>query len=204
MHEVHARLIGRAAQPRLSTRGAAADGGCRWLSVGVSKTVLGVIHANSKPKASFSMAHYHKPLAAAVALNTGIFVVGAVAGWQAHSLSLLMESVHNFSDELALVLLYLAFILSGGVSRHLVRAANFFNSVGLIAVSALLIWQAIDHLLHPEAVSGLFPLAVGLGAAAANGCAHHPDGFFHLRSFGLVDDSALGDRVHRSRGDHFT
>lgn len=114
------------------------------------------------------MAHYRKPLAAAVALNTGIFVVEAVAGLQAQSLSLLMDSIHNFSDELALIFLYLAFVLSQGISRNLVRSANFFNSVGLIAVSALLIWQAIHRLFHPEVVLGLFPIVVGLGAAAAN------------------------------------
>ena len=35
------------------------------------------------------MAHYRKPLAAAVALNSGIFVVEAAAGYQAGSLSLI-------------------------------------------------------------------------------------------------------------------
>ena len=44
------------------------------------------------------MAHYRKPLAAAAGLNTAIFVVEAVAGFQADSLSLLMDSVHNLSD----------------------------------------------------------------------------------------------------------
>lgn len=73
------------------------------------------------------MAHHRKPLAAAVALNTGIFVVEAIAGLQAHSLSLLMDSIHNFSDELALVFLFLAVILSQGVSRNLVRPANLFT-----------------------------------------------------------------------------
>ena len=51
------------------------------------------------------MAHSRKPVAAAVALNTGIFVVEAVAGYQASSLSLIMDSVHNLSDELALICL---------------------------------------------------------------------------------------------------
>lgn len=114
------------------------------------------------------MAHYRKPLAAAVVLNTAISVVEAIAGLQTHSLSLLMDSLHNFSDELALVLLFLAFVLSERISRNLVRSANLFNSVGLIAVSALLIWQAIDRLFYPETVLGLFPIVVGLGAAAAN------------------------------------
>src|SRR5205823_7701032 len=77
------------------------------------------------------MAHYRKPLAAAAALNTAIFVVEAVAGFQADSLSLIMDSVHNLSDEMALVFLYLAFVLPHGVSRHLLRSANVFNSVGL-------------------------------------------------------------------------
>jgi len=49
------------------------------------------------------MAHYRKPLGAAVGLNTAIIVVEAVAGWQANSLSLLMDSIHNLSDEMALV-----------------------------------------------------------------------------------------------------
>jgi Co/Zn/Cd efflux system component len=79
-----------------------------------------------------------------------------------------MDSVHNLSDEMALVFLYLAFILSLGVSRNLLRSANVFNSVGLIAVSALLLWQAIERVLHPVPIDGAVPIIVGLAAAAAN------------------------------------
>src|SRR5260370_2227948 len=114
------------------------------------------------------MAHYRRPLAAAGALNTAIFVVEGVAGFQADSLSLLMDSVHTFSDEMALVLLYLAFVLPHGVSRHLLRSANVFNSVGLVLISALLLWQAVERMLHPAPVAGTVAIAVGLLAAAAN------------------------------------
>jgi cobalt-zinc-cadmium efflux system protein len=114
------------------------------------------------------MAHYRKPLAAAAGLNTAIFVVEAVAGFQADSLSLLMDSVHNLSDEMALVFLYLAFVLPHGVSRHLLRSANVFNSVGLVLVSAVLLWQAVERMLHPAPVLGSVTIAVGLIAAAAN------------------------------------
>jgi Co/Zn/Cd efflux system component len=114
------------------------------------------------------MAHYRKPLAAAVALNTAIFVVEAIAGFQAQSLSLIMDSVHNLSDEMALVFLYLAFILPLGVSRNLLRSANVFNSVGLIAVSALLLWQAVERVLNPIPVQGLIPIVIGIAAALAN------------------------------------
>jgi cation diffusion facilitator family transporter len=114
------------------------------------------------------MAHYRKPLAIAVVLNTGIFVVEAVAGYGAGSLSLVMDSVHNLSDEMALIFLYLAFILSQGVSRNLLRSANIFNSAGLIAVSALLLWQVVERLAHPVPVQGIVPIIVGIAAAAAN------------------------------------
>jgi cobalt-zinc-cadmium efflux system protein len=114
------------------------------------------------------MAHYRKPLAAAAALNSAIFVVEAIAGLQADSLSLVMDSVHNLSDEMALVFLYLAFVLPHGISRHLLRSANLFNSVGLVLISALLLWQSVDRVLHPTPVVGSVAIVVGLAAAAAN------------------------------------
>jgi cobalt-zinc-cadmium efflux system protein len=114
------------------------------------------------------MAHYRKSLAAAVALNSGIFVVEAVAGFAADSLSLVMDGVHNLSDELALILLYLAFVLPQGISRHLLRSANLFNSVGLVLISALLLWQAVERILIPGHVLGSVAIVVGVAAAAAN------------------------------------
>jgi cobalt-zinc-cadmium efflux system protein len=114
------------------------------------------------------MAHFRKQVGAAVALNTAIFVVEAVAGFEANSLSLLMDSVHNLSDEMALVFLYLAFILSAGFSRTFVRSANLFNSVGLIVVSALLLWPAVERFMTPAPVAGIVPIVVGLSAALAN------------------------------------
>jgi Co/Zn/Cd efflux system component len=114
------------------------------------------------------MAHHQKLVAAAAALNSAIFVVEGVAGFVAESLSLVMDSVHNLSDEMALVLLYLAFILPNGISRHLLRSANLFNSVGLVLVSALLLWQAVERILHPAPVLGLVAIVVGLAAAVAN------------------------------------
>jgi cobalt-zinc-cadmium efflux system protein len=92
----------------------------------------------------------------------------AAGGYGAGSLALIMDSAHNLSDELALVCLYLAFTWPRGPSRTLQRSANLLNSVGLIAVSAVLLWQAVERLLHPKPVEGLVPIVVGLAAAAAN------------------------------------
>jgi cobalt-zinc-cadmium efflux system protein len=114
------------------------------------------------------VAHHKKAVAAAVALNTAIFVVEAIAGFHAQSLSLVMDSVHNLSDEMALVFISLAFVLPQGVSRRLLRSANGFNSVGLIAVSGVLLWQSIERMLHPTPVFSSVAIVVGLAAAAAN------------------------------------
>ena len=114
------------------------------------------------------MAHHQRAVGSAVLLNTGIFGVELVAGWQASSLSLTMDGIHNLSDQLAMVAIWLAFIVARGPSRTLLRGANALNSVGLIAVSGVLLWQAVERMLHPEPVIGVIPIAVGLAAAAAN------------------------------------
>src|SRR6266536_2119375 len=107
------------------------------------------------------MAHYRRPLAAAAALNTAIFVVEAVAGFQADSLSLVMDSVHNLSDEMALVFLYLAFVLPDGISRHLLRSANVFNSVALVVglLAAAANWGVARLLLAPSRNNAAIRLA---------------------------------------------
>jgi cation diffusion facilitator family transporter len=123
---------------------------------------------NVATRGKLTLAHYQKAVAAALTINSAIFVVEAIAGYQADSLSLIMDSIHNLSDELALIFIYLAFVLSQGISRHLLRAANVFNSVGLIVVSVVLLWQSIERLLHPVPVQGVMVIAIGIAAAAAN------------------------------------
>jgi cation diffusion facilitator family transporter len=114
------------------------------------------------------MAHHRRAVGAAVALNTGISMVEAIAGYQSNSLSLIMDSAHNLSDEMALIALWLAFIVARGPSRTLLRSANLFNSIGLIVVSGVLLWQAVERFLHPVSIQGAVPIVIGLAAAAAN------------------------------------
>jgi cation diffusion facilitator family transporter len=114
------------------------------------------------------MAHNLKLVRAAVALNSLIFIGEAIAGTQAHSLSLLMDSVHNLSDVIALIAIWLAFVLAQNVSRTLLRSANLFNAVGLLVMSVVLLVQAVERLIHPAPVSGTVPIVVGLAAAGGN------------------------------------
>jgi Co/Zn/Cd efflux system component len=50
------------------------------------------------------MSQIRKPLALALSLNSAVFALELVGGMRAHSLSLIMDAVHNLSDELALAL----------------------------------------------------------------------------------------------------
>ncbi len=105
-------------------------------------------------------------------LNTAIVIVEAVAGWHANSLSLLMDSIHNLSDEMALVCVFLAFLLPttrSTRSRTLLQSANVLNSLGLLVISGALVWEAIARLLHPTPIAGIVPVVIGLAAAAGNG-----------------------------------
>jgi cobalt-zinc-cadmium efflux system protein len=114
------------------------------------------------------MAHRRAPLVTALALNTAALVVEVGAGVPAKSLSLVMDGVHNMSDEVALAFLVLAYSMRVGLSGRFLRSANLFNSVGLLAISAVLAWQVFERLREPVAVIGIVPIIVGLTAAAAN------------------------------------
>jgi cation diffusion facilitator family transporter len=114
------------------------------------------------------MAHRRPPLVRALQLNTAVLVVEIVAGISSNSFSLIMDGVHNLSDEVALVLLVLAYSLRAGLSGKLLRFANLFNSVGLLAIAAFLIIRVVERLSHPVEIFGAIPIIAGLIGAAAN------------------------------------
>ena len=104
----------------------------------------------------------------ALQLNTVVLVVEIAAGIGSNSFSLIMDGIHNLSDEVALVLLVLAYSLRTGLSGKLLRYANLFNSVGLLVISVFLILRVVERLSHPVEVFGLVPIVAGLIGALAN------------------------------------
>jgi len=114
------------------------------------------------------MAHRRKPLRLALALNSAVLVVELATGLGTSSLSLVIDSVHNLSDELALALLFLAYTLPAGLSGALLRSANFFNSIGLLAISGWIAWRSVERLGAPVPVIGLGPVLAGLLGVIGN------------------------------------
>jgi len=114
------------------------------------------------------MAHRRPPLVRALQLNSAVMVVEIAAGIGSNSFSLIMDGIHNLSDEVALVLLVLAYSLRAGLSGKLLRYAHLFNSVGLLAISGFVIVRVVERLSHPIEVFGLVPIVAGLIGAAAN------------------------------------
>ena len=114
------------------------------------------------------MSHRRPPLVRAVQLNTAVLVVEIAAGIGSNSFSLIMDGVHNLSDEVALVLLVLAYSLRAGLSGKLLRYANLFNSIGLLAICAFLVWRVVERLASPVQVPGMVPIVAGLIGALAN------------------------------------
>jgi len=114
------------------------------------------------------MAHRRKPLGLALALNSVVLGVELTTGVGTKSLSLIIDSVHNLSDELGLALLFLAYTLPAGVSGTLLQSANFFNSIGLLAISAYLGWRSVERLTAPVTVIGMGPVLAGLLGVVGN------------------------------------
>lgn len=104
---------------------------------------------------------------------TVVFVaVEVVAGIHAHSLALLSDAGHNFTDALALLLAWFGFYLESkpadenktyGYHRAGVLSA-FVNAMTLVALSLWILYEGVMRLRHPAAVqAGLMMVVAALG-----------------------------------------
>ncbi len=128
-------------------------------------------------------AHHHdragtrRALRLSLGLTVAFGLVELGAGFAFGSLALLADAVHNVSDgaaiAIALAALWAAGLPARGARTYGWRRAEvlaaLLNGVGLLAISALVIWQAAARLSNPEHVSGGGVLVVGLVGVAANG-----------------------------------
>ena len=109
---------------------------------------------------------------------TALFVViEVIAGFQSHSLALLSDAGHNFTDALALFLAWFGFYLQSkpanehktyGYHRAGVLSA-FVNALTLVALSAWILYEGVQRLRNPEAVHEDVMMAVAALGLALNG-----------------------------------
>jgi cobalt-zinc-cadmium efflux system protein len=106
------------------------------------------------------------------------FVLGeAVAGYLSHSLALMSDAGHNFSDALALALSWYGFQAAKqpatakrtfGSHRVGILAA-LANALTLVAIGAIIIWEAIERFRDPKPVQSGPMIWVALVAVVLNG-----------------------------------
>jgi len=111
-------------------------------------------------------------------LATVVFVaIEAVAGIESHSLSLLSDAGHNFTDALALLLAWLGVYFGRrppdhsrtyGYHRAGVLAA-FVNALSLLALAGFILWESYRRWTQPRAVNETTMLLVAALGFVVNG-----------------------------------
>jgi len=107
-----------------------------------------------------------------LALNLIIPVAQVIGGVYAHSMALISDATHNFSDFVAVLLAYIAhrigrkgasFQNTFGYKRAEILAATM-NVAILIGASAFIVYGAVERFYHPQAVLGkVVILLAGVG-----------------------------------------
>lgn len=112
-------------------------------------------------------------------LNATITIAEIIGGILSGSLALLSDAVHNLSDTVAIALSYLAYKIAQkpkdakrtfGYKRVEILAA-FINATVLLAISVVLIIEAVKRWQSPETINGTMMFivaAIGLGANLAS------------------------------------
>jgi cobalt-zinc-cadmium efflux system protein len=139
------------------------------------------VHAHSHGEDSHHHDHHHGAVGSRLKWSlaaTALFVaIEVFAGFRAHSLALLSDAGHNFTDAVALFLSWFGFYLQSkpadeiktyGYHRAGVLAA-FVNALTLIALSAWIFYESVLRLRAPEHVNQTIMMAVAALALAMNG-----------------------------------
>lgn len=129
------------------------------------------------------MAHTHshsyrktRVLFVALALTLGFVMIEAAAGFHAHSLALLSDAGHNFTDAFALLLAACGVYWEARPGNHIKtfgyqRAgvlAAFVNALTLGVLALVLFYESYRRLIHPEPVGEITMIVVAAIALVLN------------------------------------
>jgi len=115
-------------------------------------------------------------LGAAVGLTLAFVAVEALSGWFAHSLALISDAGHNLADAAALGLSWYAIRVAGKPShqgmtfgyRRVEVFAALINGLSLVMIAAVIAWEAIARIIHPELAEGRTMIVVAAAAIVLN------------------------------------
>lgn len=132
---------------------------------------------------SHDHAHHHAPesfnlaFGLAVGLNLAFTIIEAIYAVMANSMSLLADAGHNLGDVLGLLFAWGASFLltkaatkkfSYGYKRTSILAA-LLNSLILVGTSAIIAYESVNKLIHPQHVSEWIVIIVALIGIFING-----------------------------------
>src|SRR2546423_11560891 len=111
---------------------------------------------------NMGLSYINRAFIIGIILNFIFIIIEVIAGLSIHSLSLLSDAGHNLADVGSLALSLLAFKLLKAKSndrytygyRKTTVLAALFNSVILLVSIGAIIYEAINHLFHPEPLPG--------------------------------------------------
>lgn len=138
--------------------------------------------------------HHHshgagKTLTWSTVVTLAFVTIEVFAGLRSHSLALMSDAGHNFTDAMALVLAAVAYKMQSrpadsvktfGYHRAGVLAA-FVNALTLVLIAAFIFWEAWQRLLNPQPVVESTMLIVA--------------------AIGLLVNGAIMISLHRGKGD---
>lgn len=149
------------------------------------------------------------------AVKVSLLVLGAVAMAQlaivavSGSVALLADTVHNFSDALTAVPLWIAFAIGGRAATRCYtfgyrRAEDLAGPfvLGMIAASAVLAaWQSTDRLINPQPITNI-PIVVIAGIVGFAG--NEALALYRIRAGRSIGSAALVADGYRARTDGLT
>ncbi len=113
---------------------------------------------------------YSRAFRIGMTLNTAFVCLELYFGLQSHSLALLADAGHNFSDVLGLAAAWGAAVLSRKIPslrytygfRSSSILAGLFNALLLLVVTGGIIWEALSRLSHPSPIGGKTVIGIAL------------------------------------------
>jgi cobalt-zinc-cadmium efflux system protein len=117
-----------------------------------------------------------RSLTIALALTTGFLLVELAGGLLAHSLALISDAAHMFTDTAALAIALMAIRIAKrpadakrtfGYHRFEILAAAF-NAVLLLVVAAYILWEAYRRLQTPPQIESTLMLAIAVVGLVVN------------------------------------